>query len=333
MRRKLEVLFAGGITLAAYHLALDAHPEIGNNALLARELGVRVDGPFTNLGVGGRLDPPWSRARSWRGWRELLDREPPAFLEGPATVERVAIISGGAARYAPQAAAEGYDLFLTGEPPSRRCTSPASSASTSSPPATTRPSGSASRRWPRASASGSACRGSSSSCRTRSSSPTARIASTHASGRSTISRWPQSAIRRSCAPSRRAYSNASPTGDLGVRVPRRHDRRAANAGEQRGARRRGRAPATRRRRPCAAGRPRAARRPSARRQRARVARAPAAEHEHGGPKRRRRDHEANGASRRPGWSSAARASTASVRRLDELIPAEPSSTIAVVSSG
>jgi dinuclear metal center YbgI/SA1388 family protein len=116
MRRKLEALFGGGITLAAYHLALDAHPEIGNNALLARELGVRVDAPFTNLGVGGQLEPA-ADAPSFVGRvAELLGREPTAFLEGPASVERVAIISGGAARYAPQAAAEGYDLFLTGEP-------------------------------------------------------------------------------------------------------------------------------------------------------------------------------------------------------------------------
>ena len=39
-RRRLKTLFDADITLAAYHLALDAHPEVGNNALLARELGV-----------------------------------------------------------------------------------------------------------------------------------------------------------------------------------------------------------------------------------------------------------------------------------------------------
>ena len=116
MRRKLEALFRGGITLAAYHLALDAHPEIGNNALLARELGVRVDAPFTNLGVGGQLEPATAATEFVGRVTELLDREPTAFLEGPATVERVAIISGGAARFAAQAAEEGYDLFLTGEP-------------------------------------------------------------------------------------------------------------------------------------------------------------------------------------------------------------------------
>ena len=70
MRRKLEVLFGAEISLAAYHLALDAHPEIGNNALLARELGVRVDAPFANLGVGGRLEPPRGGGqRSSHAWR------------------------------------------------------------------------------------------------------------------------------------------------------------------------------------------------------------------------------------------------------------------------
>jgi dinuclear metal center YbgI/SA1388 family protein len=116
MRRKLEALFGGGITLAGYHLALDGHAEIGNNALLARELGVLVEQPFTNLGVGGRLDPPVDARAFVARVADLLAREPTAFLEGPAAVERVAIISGGAARYAVQAAAEGYDLFLTGEP-------------------------------------------------------------------------------------------------------------------------------------------------------------------------------------------------------------------------
>jgi dinuclear metal center YbgI/SA1388 family protein len=110
------VLFRGGITLAAYHLALDAHPDIGNNALLAGELGVEVDGPFTELGVGGRVLPPTDPNAFVARVTERLGRVPTAFLEGPATVERVAIISGGAARYVAQAAAEGYDLFLTGEP-------------------------------------------------------------------------------------------------------------------------------------------------------------------------------------------------------------------------
>src|SRR5947209_12820144 len=115
MRRKLEVLFRAATTLAAYHLALDAHPEIGNNALLARELGVATEGPFADLGVGGRLAEPLEPGAFAARVAERLGREPTAFLEGPPQVQRVAVISGGAARYVPQAAAEGYDVFLPRE--------------------------------------------------------------------------------------------------------------------------------------------------------------------------------------------------------------------------
>src|SRR5256885_10256464 len=108
MRRRLETLFDADINLAGYHLALDAHPAVGNNALLARELGVEVDGPFTELGVGGRvstsLDDFLARVR------EKIAPEPVVFAGGPSELARVAIITGGASRYLAQAAAEGYDL-------------------------------------------------------------------------------------------------------------------------------------------------------------------------------------------------------------------------------
>jgi dinuclear metal center YbgI/SA1388 family protein len=116
MRRKLEVLFGAGISLAAYHLALDAHPEIGNNALLARELGLSVDGPFAGIGVGGRLDPPLGIDDLSGRIHEALGREPLVLGGGPDRIARVAVISGGAARYASDAAREGYDAFVTGEP-------------------------------------------------------------------------------------------------------------------------------------------------------------------------------------------------------------------------
>ena len=116
MRRRLETLFRGDITLAAYHLALDAHPELGNNALLARELGVSIEGAFAGIGVGGVIASGMVPQAFVDLVAERLARAPTAFLEGPDRVERVAIITGGAARYAGQAASEGYDTFLTGEP-------------------------------------------------------------------------------------------------------------------------------------------------------------------------------------------------------------------------
>jgi dinuclear metal center YbgI/SA1388 family protein len=114
-RRRLQALFDADLTLAAYHLALDAHPEIGNNALLARELGVDVESPFAEIGAGGRLTSPEPLETFLARVRERVGTEPLVFAEGPDPVERIAIVSGGAGRHVTDAAAEGYDLFLTGE--------------------------------------------------------------------------------------------------------------------------------------------------------------------------------------------------------------------------
>jgi dinuclear metal center YbgI/SA1388 family protein len=116
VRRRLEALFDADLTLAAYHLALDAHPEVGNNALLAAELGVEVDEPFAGIGVGGRLAVPEPIESFLARVRERLAHQPLVFHEGPGEVRRVAIVSGGGGRYLAEAAAAGYDLFLTGEP-------------------------------------------------------------------------------------------------------------------------------------------------------------------------------------------------------------------------
>src|SRR5215204_5035604 len=58
MKRRLQALFEGDITLAAYHLALDAHPEIGNNIIVARELGIAEPARFLEWGFGGPLAEP-----------------------------------------------------------------------------------------------------------------------------------------------------------------------------------------------------------------------------------------------------------------------------------
>jgi dinuclear metal center YbgI/SA1388 family protein len=114
VRRRLQTLFEADINLAGYHLALDAHPEIGNNALLARELGVEVDRPFLDLGIGGSVST--TRDEFLGRVRERIGPEPLVFAEGPEELRRVAIVSGGGQRYLAEAAAKGYDLYLTGEP-------------------------------------------------------------------------------------------------------------------------------------------------------------------------------------------------------------------------
>jgi dinuclear metal center YbgI/SA1388 family protein len=115
-RRRLKALFDADITLAAYHLALDAHPEVGNNALLARELGIDPAEQFAGIGFGGPLAEPMSIGEFTERVREKLGSEPVVFAEGPERIERAAVVTGGAARHLADAARDGYDLFLTGEP-------------------------------------------------------------------------------------------------------------------------------------------------------------------------------------------------------------------------
>jgi dinuclear metal center YbgI/SA1388 family protein len=114
LKGRLQALFEGDLNLAAYHLALDAHPEIGNNALLARSLGIEELERVLEWGFGGPvavgLDELAARLEQATG------QKPQVFDGGPERIERVAVITGGAARLFPQIAALGYDAYVTGEP-------------------------------------------------------------------------------------------------------------------------------------------------------------------------------------------------------------------------
>jgi dinuclear metal center YbgI/SA1388 family protein len=115
LRERLRALLDADLSLAAYHLPLDAHPELGNNALLASELGVEPERRFTDWGYGGPLTEPVGISDFATRVQEKLGRMPLVFSYGPESVERVAVLTGGAARYVTQAADEGYDCFVTGE--------------------------------------------------------------------------------------------------------------------------------------------------------------------------------------------------------------------------
>lgn len=117
LRKRLETLFAANMSLVAYHLALDAHPEVGNSAQLARRIGlVEPFESFAGVGVGGRLAAPISVADLAARIHETVDREPLVFSGGPALVERVAVSTGAAGYDLIRAAHEGYDCLVTGEP-------------------------------------------------------------------------------------------------------------------------------------------------------------------------------------------------------------------------
>jgi dinuclear metal center YbgI/SA1388 family protein len=116
LRGRLETLFEGDITLAAYHLALDAHPEIGNNALLAGLLGIDSRERVLEWGFGGALEAPATLDELAGRLEQATGRQPQVFDGGAHRIERVAVITGGAARLFPQIAALGYDAYVTGEP-------------------------------------------------------------------------------------------------------------------------------------------------------------------------------------------------------------------------
>jgi dinuclear metal center YbgI/SA1388 family protein len=115
MRERLRALFDHDLSLVAYHLALDAHPEIGNNAYLARELGVPQEHRFAGVGWAGELGKSLPITDLTNRVHELVGRMPLVFPYGPEDVVRVAICSGGAARQLAEAIDEGYDCFVTGE--------------------------------------------------------------------------------------------------------------------------------------------------------------------------------------------------------------------------
>jgi len=125
LKRRLQLLFDADVALAAYHLPLDAHPQLGNNALLADALGAGELTPFAlhrgqPIGFIATLpEDGVSAAELFTRVQEVTDRVPLVFDAGPARVRRLAIVSGAGSDYTADAAAAGADALLTGEPAER----------------------------------------------------------------------------------------------------------------------------------------------------------------------------------------------------------------------
>lgn len=118
--RRLKALLDGDIALYSAHLPLDVHPEVGNNAVLARQLGLESPGPFDtyrgiSIGVQGRVNPAEPRNAFVERVGRLLRVSPRLIPGGPELVERVGIITGGAGGRIGAARDAGVDTYLTGE--------------------------------------------------------------------------------------------------------------------------------------------------------------------------------------------------------------------------
>lgn len=118
--RRIRTLMQADISLLAYHLPLDRHPEVGNNAELARVLGVEPTEAFGELegaaiGLGGSLAAATEPEAFVAGVDATLSTRS-LHVAGPqTTVRRIALCSGGAPDLVADAAEAGYDLYLTGE--------------------------------------------------------------------------------------------------------------------------------------------------------------------------------------------------------------------------
>jgi dinuclear metal center YbgI/SA1388 family protein len=120
LRGRLEALFRGNASLVAYHLALDAHPTLGNNAQLAARIGATPERPFETVGLGCAIEPLRVDELAERV-AAAVGRRPLVLSGGDREVRRLAVSTGGAGHDLIPAAHEGYDALLTGEPeePSR----------------------------------------------------------------------------------------------------------------------------------------------------------------------------------------------------------------------
>lgn len=116
--RRIRTLLEHDIAVYAAHIPLDLHPEVGNNSVLARELGLSTPEAFdlykgVPLGVMGNLTLP--REELVRRVEQRLGSPARLIPGGPDVTRRVGIITGGAGGRIGAAAAAGCDTFITGE--------------------------------------------------------------------------------------------------------------------------------------------------------------------------------------------------------------------------
>jgi dinuclear metal center YbgI/SA1388 family protein len=120
MKARLRALFDADLSLAAYHLPLDAHEEVGNNALICAALGLERGERFGE--AAGRKIGFVGEAREALPLTDLAERceevfaRPPLVLPGGDSVRRVGIVSGGGGSAHAEAAGAGLDALVTGEP-------------------------------------------------------------------------------------------------------------------------------------------------------------------------------------------------------------------------
>lgn len=116
---KVKTAFDGNLAVYGAHLPLDAHPEIGNNALMAKALGLKLCGSFlpyegTNIAMIAE-GPQGGREALRDGLKALFPQTYQAIEYGSETVERVGILTGSGQSAVPHLQANDIDTLITGE--------------------------------------------------------------------------------------------------------------------------------------------------------------------------------------------------------------------------
>ncbi|KHM49455.1 metal-binding protein [Pseudoalteromonas distincta] len=118
-KRRIGALLANDINLFGYHLPLDIHPAVGNNAQLAKLLDIEIETglePTSNsVAMKGRLKTPLSGENFADKIAKVLNRTPLTSLVRSAKIETIALCTGGGQGYIDLAADQGIDAYLTGE--------------------------------------------------------------------------------------------------------------------------------------------------------------------------------------------------------------------------
>ncbi len=115
-RRRLAALLGADLNLIAYHLPLDAHPEVGNNAVWGARMGWTLEGRFGDMALGclGTPGEADTGERLRERLQSVLERSP-LWIPGDRPIRRVAWCSGGAPGWFPAAIEAGADAYVTGE--------------------------------------------------------------------------------------------------------------------------------------------------------------------------------------------------------------------------
>ena len=118
-QKRLKVIFDNNLTIMGFHYALDAHPKIGNNAVIIRELGAKIKNQlFDEFGLVGEFTSPQEVTKLSEKCAKLFEHDILAVLSGPKKVKTIGVVSGAAKPYAEQLAEmeeKGVELFITGE--------------------------------------------------------------------------------------------------------------------------------------------------------------------------------------------------------------------------